>query len=236
MLVSVRLRPYLARHEQSLGGVSQGGPLAHLSHHGGIRGLVRDAFARGPGGDDFRLGPDAAWQSLLPRGGDAGQELARQNLRSSPAVGLASRRPRTRGAALEKGKSVGLNIELPRNKKAILRQRAHQLPPFFLAQSLAVKYSVAFIFMPGGFGTLDEFSEIATLIQTERIPKFPLIFSAGIFGPASCAGCRRKGNKYIGPEDLDLFTITDDPQEAISIIREYLHRVGPPERVPMAFS
>jgi predicted Rossmann-fold nucleotide-binding protein len=92
--------------------------------------------------------------------------------------------------------------------------------------------------MPGGFGTLDEFFEVLTLVQTQRIPEFPLI----LFGRDYWKGLLRwmklemEGNSFISPGDLDLFTITDKPQEAIDIILDYERRVGPPEVVPRAFA
>jgi len=93
--------------------------------------------------------------------------------------------------------------------------------------------------MPGGFGTLDEFSEVLTLVQTRRIPGFPLI----LFGKKFWRGLIRwmrtqmqEQNKFISPGDLDLFTVTDDVDEAMALMLEYLRRVGPPEAVPLAFS
>lgn len=145
-----------------------------------------------------------------------------------------------KGAALGKGKSIGLNIELPHEQKGNpyvnLPVNFHY---FFSRKVCLVKYSTAFVYMPGGFGTLDEFFEVLTLVQTERIPKFPLI----LFGKKHWSGLLkwvkaelRDGNKFIGPHDLELLTITDDVDEAVAVIREYLQRVGPPQTVPMAFS
>lgn len=145
-----------------------------------------------------------------------------------------------RGAAQGKGTSVGLNIELPHeqdgNRFANVPINFHY---FFSRKVCFVKYSVAFVFMPGGFGTLDELFEVLTLVQTERIPKFPLI----LFGKKHWAGLLkwmkaelRDGNRFIGPHDLGLLTVTDDVEEAVEIIRDYLQRVGPPQAVPMAFS
>jgi len=145
-----------------------------------------------------------------------------------------------KGAALGKGKSIGLNIELPHEQQA---NKYVNLPVnfhyFFSRKVCLVKYSTAFVYMPGGFGTLDEFFEVLTLVQTERIPKFPLI----LFGKKYWSGLlrwiqreMRDANHFIGPADLKLVTLTDDVDEAVAVIREYLQRVGPPQAVPMAFS
>ena len=145
-----------------------------------------------------------------------------------------------KGAALAKGKSVGLNIELPHEQKG---NRYANIPIhfhyFFSRKVCFVKYSIGFVFMPGGFGTLDEFFEVLTLVQTGRIPEFPLI----LFGRQYWRGLIRwmkdqmqDNNAFISPGDLDLFTLTDDPQEAINVILEYKRRVGPPEVVPKAFA
>jgi len=110
---------------------------------------------------------------------------------------------------------------------------------FFSRKVCFVKYSIAFIFMPGGFGTLDEFYEVLTLVQTRRIPQFPLIcfgtkFWKGLFKwmEAQMEG----GNAFISPGDLDLVTVTDDPKQAINIILDYERRIGPPDIVPKAFA
>jgi uncharacterized protein (TIGR00730 family) len=145
-----------------------------------------------------------------------------------------------KGAALGKGKSVGLNIELPHeqngNKFANVPMHFHY---FFSRKVCFVKYSVAFVYMPGGFGTLDELFEVLTLVQTERIPRFPMI----LFGKKHWSGLLKwvatemqERNKFIGADDLKLLTVTDDVDEAVTIIRDYLQRVGPPPVVPVAFS
>ena len=144
-----------------------------------------------------------------------------------------------KGAALARGKSVGLNIELPNEQQG---NRFANVPIhfhyFFSRKVCFTKYSIGFVFMPGGFGTLDEFFEVLTLVQTQRIPEFPLI----LFGKEHWKGLIRwmqehlEGSKYISPGDLDLFKITDDPQEVVDIILDYERRVGPPEIVPKAFA
>jgi uncharacterized protein (TIGR00730 family) len=166
--------------------------------------------------------------------------LARHNLAVVTGGGPGIMEAANKGASRAKGKSVGLNIELPNEQEG---NRFANIPIhfhyFFSRKVCFVKYSIAFIFMPGGFGTLDEFFEVLTLVQTQRIPAFPLI----LFGRDFWSGLLRwmkarmeQENRLISPGDLDLVTITDDPQEAINIILEYERRVGPPERVPRAFA
>ena len=157
---------------------------------------------------------------------------------SSPAAGRASWKRPTKAPRRGKGKSVGLNIELPHEQKG---NRYANIPInfhyFFSRKVCFVKYSIGFVFMPGGFGTLDEFFEVLTLVQTQRIPEFPLI----LFGSEYWKGLLRwmkimleERNEFISPGDLDLFTLTDDPQEAVEMILDYERRVGPPEIVPKA--
>ncbi|MGH7970943.1 MAG: TIGR00730 family Rossman fold protein [Limisphaerales bacterium] len=165
--------------------------------------------------------------------------LAKNNLAIITGGGPGIMEAANRGAALVKGKSVGLNIELPHEQKG---NRYANIPIhfhyFFSRKVCFVKYSIGFVFMPGGFGTLDELFEVLTLVQTQRIPQFPLI----LFGKNHWKGLLRwmkervEGAEYISPGDLDLLTITDDPQEAVNIILEYERRVGPPEVMPRAFA
>jgi uncharacterized protein (TIGR00730 family) len=91
-----------------------------------------------------------------------------------------------------------------------------------------VKYSVAFIFMPGGFGTLDEFFELVTLVQTQRIPRFPLILVGKSFwkGLLSWIDSTLEKNALISPSDKELFSLTDDPDEVLEIVMEFRKRLG----------
>src|SRR5712672_1397142 len=161
--------------------------------------------------------------------------LAKNNLAVITGGGPGIMEAANRGAARAKGKSIGLNIELPHEQKG---NRYANIPIhfhyFFSRKVCFVKYSIGFVFMPGGFGTLDEFFEVITLVQTQRIPEFPLI----LFGKEHWKGLirwmkeRLEATKFISPGDLDLFKVTDDPQEVVDIILEYERRVGPPEIVP----
>ncbi len=167
------------------------------------------------------------------------KELAHHNLAVITGGGPGIMEAANKGAAKVKGKSVGLNIELPfeqsGNRYANIPIHFHY---FFSRKVCFVKYSLAFVFMPGGFGTLDEFFEVLTLVQTQRIPRFPLILFGRKYWKGLLdwmAATMGKGN-YISPGDMDLVTITDDPQEAIKIILDYERRVGPPDIVPKAFA
>ena len=143
-----------------------------------------------------------------------------------------------KGAAKARGKSVGLNIELPHEQEG---NRFTNVPVhfhYFFARKVSfVKYSMGFIYMPGGFGTLDEMFEVLTLVQTGRIERFPLI----LFGKKYWAGLMRwmettlEGGAMISPGDLDLLRITDDPDEAVKIIVDYRRELGAPKEVPKAF-
>jgi uncharacterized protein (TIGR00730 family) len=170
---------------------------------------------------------------------DIARDLARNNLAVITGGGPGIMAAANRGAAAGKGKSVGLNIELPFEQKG---NRYANVPMsfhyFFSRKVCFVKYSVAFIYMPGGFGTLDEFFEVLTLVQTHRIPGFPLI----LFGRDHWTGLVRwmksvlEKNKMISPRDLDLFVITDDAQEVVDRILKYMKQVGPPETTPSALA
>ena len=100
-----------------------------------------------------------------------------------------------------------------------------------------MKYSVAFVFMPGGFGTIDELFEIATLVQTRRIPRFPLILVGREYwkGLFDWLKTTLEAQGMISPGDLDLLRMADTPEEVLSIITEYREMVGIPDSVPEAY-
>jgi uncharacterized protein (TIGR00730 family) len=144
-----------------------------------------------------------------------------------------------KGAAQGGGKSVGLNIELPQeqegNRFANVPLHFHY---FFARKVCFVKYSLGFIYMPGGFGTLDEFFEVMTLVQTERIPQFPLVLYGSEYWKGLVHWMKtemQEQYKHIGRDDLDLFKLADEPAEAVRIILDYERRVGPPAMTPKAF-
>jgi hypothetical protein len=165
------------------------------------------------------------------------RELAANHLGIITGGGPGIMEAANRGASEARGRSVGLNIELPFEQKG---NRFTNVPMqfhyFFSRKVCFVKYSIGYVFMPGGFGTLDEFFEVLTLVQTRRIPRFPLI----LFGSAHWTGLLRwmkatlEKNRMISPGDLDLFFTTDDPHAAVERILDYMRQVGPPEVTPRA--
>jgi uncharacterized protein (TIGR00730 family) len=164
------------------------------------------------------------------------EELAKNKLAVITGGGPGIMEAANRGAAKAKGRSIGLNIELPKEQKG---NRYANIPInfhyFFSRKVCFVKYSIGFIFMPGGFGTLDEFFEVVTLIQTGRIAQFPLVLIGKKYwkGLLDWLHSTISANHFISPEDMTLFTVTDDVHEAVSIILKYRRELGiTPRTVP----
>jgi uncharacterized protein (TIGR00730 family) len=129
-----------------------------------------------------------------------------------------------KGAKRAKGYSVGLNIQLPLQQEpnpyvdTLLDFRY-----FFIRKVMFVKYAKAFVIMPGGYGTLDEFTEAINLISTERIPKFPVIVVGSEYwkGMAKWLEDVVLKSGCISKEDMKLFKVVDKPEEVVSIIKEF---------------
>lgn len=131
-----------------------------------------------------------------------------------------------KGAHLAGGTSVGLNITLPfeqHDNPYIDSDKSIDFDYFFVRKVMFVKYSQGFVVMPGGFGTLDEFFEALTLIQTHKIDKFPIIlvgteFWKGLFDWIKDA-LVKAGN--INVEDLDLVHVVDTEDEVLAILNDF---------------
>jgi uncharacterized protein (TIGR00730 family) len=132
-----------------------------------------------------------------------------------------------KGAHRGGGTSVGLNIDLPfeqRSNDYIDRDKLINFERFFVRKVMFVKYAQGFIVLPGGLGTLDEFFEAVTLIQTNKIGKFPIIlvgkdFWSGLVDWLKRVVAEQEGNMDI--KDLDLFTLVDTPEEAVDEIDRF---------------
>jgi uncharacterized protein (TIGR00730 family) len=128
-----------------------------------------------------------------------------------------------RGARAAGAVSVGCNIELPQEQKPNpYLDRFIEFRHFFVRKVMMVKYSYAFVVMPGGFGTLDEAFETLTLIQTGKIRDFPFVFVGRSFWTPLVGFLRETlvSAGTIDAEDLDYLWITDSPEDAVAQIRE----------------
>ncbi len=141
-----------------------------------------------------------------------------------------------RGAFESGGYSVGLNIQLPFEQYANpFVQQSVTFEHFFVRKTLLIKYSFAFIIMPGGFGTLDEFYETLTLVQTKSIIQFPIVlYGKDFFRPLMEYAQFMHEQGTISKEDMDLVLVTDDIDEAMAHIRSYIttnYKVKPRRRL-----
>ena len=154
---------------------------------------------------------------------EAGAELARAGFTVMTGGGPGIMEAANRGAKDVGGRSVGCNIELPREQYAnpyldVMVNFRH----FFVRKVMLVKYSYAFVVMPGGFGTFDEVFEALTLIQTAKIQNFPVVLMGTEFWQPLMEVLRgtllREGT--ISAADLDFIQVTDSAEEAVARIRE----------------
>ena len=170
---------------------------------------------------------------------DIAKKLAKHDLAVITGGGPGIMEAANKGATHAGGKSIGLNIELPHEQSG---NRFSNIPIhfhyFFARKVCFVKYSLGFVYMPGGFGTMDELFEVLTLVQTQRIPQFPLILFGSDYwtGLVKWAKSQMNGkHSFISPGDLNLLKITDDTDEVIRIIMDYERRSGTPS-MPQAFA
>ncbi len=132
-----------------------------------------------------------------------------------------------KGAQEAGGLSIGLGIELPfeqgLNPWVDLGVNFRY---FFVRKTMFVKYSQAFVILPGGFGTMDELFEALTLVQTRKITRFPVILVGSDYWGGLVAWLRETmaRDKRISPGDLDLLHIVDEPQEVIEVLRGHCER------------
>jgi len=141
-----------------------------------------------------------------------------------------------RGAKDVGGRSVGCNIQLPKEQEPNpYLDKWVEIKHFFVRKVLLVKYSFAFVVMPGGFGTLDEYFEAITLIQTNKIGDFPVIIFCRDFHKnliEHTEAMKKAGT--ISAADMKLFLVTDSIEEAVELIKEdsiRRHGLKPEERI-----
>lgn len=128
-----------------------------------------------------------------------------------------------KGASEAGGNSVGLNINLPFEQEPnIFTNLPLSFKYFFVRKVMFIKYALAFICMPGGFGTLDEAFEALTLIQTKRIKPFPVILVGSEYWAGLIDWMKEKmySTGKVDDDDMLIFTVMDDPKEIVSYIKK----------------
>ncbi len=135
-----------------------------------------------------------------------------------------------KGAHRGGGKSVGLNIVLPHEQEGnryIDRDKIINFDYFFVRKVMFMKYAQGFVIMPGGFGTLDEFFEAITLIQTNKIARFPVVLVGKEYWKGLIDWVKEqllRENPFISEEDLNLFSIVETGEEAVRVINEFYNK------------
>lgn len=155
------------------------------------------------------------------------QKLVREGFGVITGGGPGIMEAGNKGASMEGGTSVGLNIELPFEASSnpyIDGDKSLNHRYFFIRKVMFVKYAQAIVVLPGGFGTLDELFEVLTLVQTGKISKIPIV----LYGVKYWSGLKKwitevmlDEEQNINAADLDLIPITDDSDEIIEIIRHF---------------
>jgi len=129
-----------------------------------------------------------------------------------------------RGAKEGGGLSIGLNIEIPMEQKSnTYVEKLLSFRYFFCRKVMFVKYAHAFIIFPGGFGTVDEFMESITLIQTRRASRFPVILVGSDYWKGLVEWMKETmaGTKKISESDLAIFRLVDDPATIVRIVQDF---------------
>jgi uncharacterized protein (TIGR00730 family) len=174
-----------------------------------------------------RMGEDSPHYALAR---EVGARLARAGFTVMTGGGPGLMEAANRGAKEVGGRSMGCNIELSTEQHPNpYLDRWITFRHFFVRKLMLVKYSYAFIAMPGGFGTLDEIFEVATLIQTEKIKRFPLVLMDREYWEPLLELLRRRllAHGMIDAADYERIVVTDSPQVAVDSVTEVaLHEFG----------
>jgi uncharacterized protein (TIGR00730 family) len=168
-----------------------------------------------------RLGRDHAYYQKTV---EVAELLAKNGFAIISGGGPGIMEAANKGAYLQERPSIGLNIHLPREQRSNLYQSVTlDFRYFFVRKVMFVRYSMGYICMPGGYGTLDELFEALTLMQTRKIYPMPLVLFGTEFWAGLIDWTKTTLIKYetISPQDLDLIKITDDPQEVLQVMIEH---------------
>ncbi len=164
---------------------------------------------------------------------EIGRSLARDGWAVITGGGPGVMEAANRGCQEAGGLSIGCNIELPHEQSVNQYvDLSVEFRYFFARKTMFVKYADAFVIMPGGFGTLDELFEALTLIQTGKIRHFPVVLVGTAYWSGLLDWVRGTllTDGTVSKADLDLLTITDDPEEVCRVVRAFAranHLGGP---------
>jgi len=156
-------------------------------------------------------------------GMEVGAGLAKLGFTVMTGGGPGAMEAANRGAKEAGGYSVGCNIELPHEQYPNRwLDRWVNIKYFFVRKVLLVKYSYGLVVLPGGFGTLDEFAEVVTLIQTKKITNYPIVMMGSEYWEKFLVFVDEMiAEKTIDPDDKDIFFITDSVEEAMKHLQEH---------------
>jgi uncharacterized protein (TIGR00730 family) len=149
--------------------------------------------------------------------------LAKEGLAVITGGGPGIMEAGNKGAFEAGGTSIGLNITLPQEQEANRYQTLSLDFHYFYARKVMfVKYASAFICFPGGFGTLDEFFEVLTLVQTLKVEPYPIVLYGSRYWSGLVDWLREQllEGRFIDPEDIDIFRIVDSPKEAVRLVKQ----------------
>jgi uncharacterized protein (TIGR00730 family) len=130
-----------------------------------------------------------------------------------------------KGAKEEGVKSIGINIELPYEQKPNpFINVPLSFKYFFIRKVMFIKYAIAYVVLPGGFGTLDEFFEAVTLVQTNKIRPFPVILVGSDFWGSLVEWMEKNmlARGTISKEEMKIFRVMDDPEEIAAYIKKFV--------------
>lgn len=168
-----------------------------------------------------RIRPDSPYYALAVA---LGERLAKAGLPVIAGGGPGIMEAANKGAFRAGGTSVGLNIRLPKEEQNNQYQTHSLMFDYFYSRKATFfMHSVAYVALPGGWGTLDELFEVMTLVQTRKVPPAPIVLMGSTFwaGLIDWVHDMQLKNKLIGPNDMDLILISDDLDEVLAHIEEF---------------
>ncbi len=169
-----------------------------------------------------RIGPQDEYYKLAQQ---TASQIAKAGFAVITGGGSGVMEAANKGAAQAGGKSIGLNIELPMEQIPNEYQNLSlHFRYFFCRKVMFLKYAHGFIAFPGGYGTMDEFFESLVLIQTLKQASFPVILMCSDYWEGLIKWMRKKmlqEHQHISPQDLDVFTVVDQPQDAVKVIVDF---------------